>query len=255
MDLGVTGSKIKGSVGASGVRNSSISRTKAKTKTTTTLNPRRSSPLKSRQESNKVKSKANKDTTGTKDGSKEKKVAETLQEQASKLLMAECDPTSSGSINVRFNHYNKPFPVYNGILKWVDVDEEYAISFVYKGAYRREIYLTSDDNVYEHRKLLKRDEKGDFFFIPQSSLMGESPPYKLELEEDAEAGIGVEGLTLREGPISFHKDDDKKSGNRQTELLTQDLKNMHAKGGAKALASEEAKLAIEARDVEEILFS
>ncbi len=42
---------------------------------------------------------------------------------------------------MRFNHYNKPFPVKNLMLRWEDIDEEYSFSFVYKGRnYRREIF-------------------------------------------------------------------------------------------------------------------
>ena len=30
---------------------------------------------------------------------------------------------STGSIRIKFNHYNKSFPIYNGVLKWCDVDK------------------------------------------------------------------------------------------------------------------------------------
>ncbi|KAJ1410904.1 hypothetical protein B484DRAFT_402805 [Ochromonadaceae sp. CCMP2298] len=47
---------------------------------------------------------------------------------------------SEGSVRVRFNHYNKSFPLHNSVLRWSDVDEEYCFSFVYRGDFKR--YLT-----------------------------------------------------------------------------------------------------------------
>ena len=180
---------------------------------------------------------------------------QTLSEKAQEYLsLPPSDTLGNGSINVRFNHYNKPFPVYNSVLKWADIDEEYACSFVYKGKYRRDIYLDSPDKVHANRTLLTRDVAGDYFFVDASIVAATEPlPYKLELEEDPEAGVGAEGLRLREGPINFTSGaGELRSGNRQVDLITQDLKDLHVKG---ELQSEEAKMAMEARDVEDILFS
>ena len=49
--------------------------------------------------------------------------------------------TESGHVVIVFNHYQKQFPIHNTVLKWADVDEEYSLSFVYKGNYKRELQL------------------------------------------------------------------------------------------------------------------
>lgn len=62
------------------------------------------------------------------------------------LVPAQTDPAPSdaitpadatGEVVVRYNHYNKSFPIVAGVLKWEDVDEEYALSFVFKGNFQR----------------------------------------------------------------------------------------------------------------------
>ena len=35
-------------------------------------------------------------------------------------------------IKLRYNHYNQSFPCTDGVLKWEDVDDAYAISFVFQ---------------------------------------------------------------------------------------------------------------------------
>jgi hypothetical protein len=93
-----------------------------------------------------------------------------LSARAIRLL---AEPSSSsentGKVPVKFNHYNKRFPIHNGVLKWKDIDEEYAFSFVYKGNYSRRLFLipealrspykaTTDDLIE-----VERDENGEYF--------------------------------------------------------------------------------------------
>jgi hypothetical protein len=65
-----------------------------------------------------------------------------LEELAEKRLrlpagvVGEC-----GTVKVRFNHYNKSFPIFNGVLKFADIDEEYCLSFAYKGNFLRTLVL------------------------------------------------------------------------------------------------------------------
>lgn len=42
-------------------------------------------------------------------------------------------PANNGKVKVRYNHYNRDFDVVGGKLNWEHVDDEYAISFVFKG--------------------------------------------------------------------------------------------------------------------------
>ena len=83
---------------------------------------------------------------------------------------------------MRFNHYNKPFPVKNLVLQWSHIDEEYSFSFVYKGRnYRREIFeylapigvedasaatataTATATGVQKWGAKMGRDEQGDYF--------------------------------------------------------------------------------------------
>lgn len=45
------------------------------------------------------------------------------------------DARGTGEVVVRYNHYAKAFPVVAGVLDWREVDAEYALSFVFKGAF------------------------------------------------------------------------------------------------------------------------
>ena len=41
-----------------------------------------------------------------------------------------------GSVRARCNHYNQQFKPVAGALQWSDVDEDYCISYVFKGTFR-----------------------------------------------------------------------------------------------------------------------
>ncbi|KAJ1623213.1 hypothetical protein T492DRAFT_1056657 [Pavlovales sp. CCMP2436] len=49
----------------------------------------------------------------------------------------------TGEVMVRYNHYKKTFPITEGVLDWNAVDDEYALSFVFKGAFGRAMVDTS----------------------------------------------------------------------------------------------------------------
>ena len=72
-----------------------------------------------------------------------------------------------GAATVKFNHYVKSFPIYNGVLKWEDVDEEYSFSFVYNGPYTRNIFELLPVDPMTNKALggpkVMRDDEGDFF--------------------------------------------------------------------------------------------
>jgi hypothetical protein len=48
-------------------------------------------------------------------------------------------PAQTGEVMVRYNHYKKTFKIAEGVLDWNDVNEEYALSFVFKGAFGRTV--------------------------------------------------------------------------------------------------------------------
>jgi hypothetical protein len=175
-------------------------------------------------------------------------------QEAERLLRELPDPTPGkcGLAKVKFNHYNKSFPLHNGVMKWSDIDNEYCLSFVYRGNFRRDLI----PKLLEPRPDVKvrRDNFG-VYFLEMSTFT----EYTLEVEEDPLAGIGAEGLRIREGPIirelhSSHSPRAKsslKSGN----VAVQDITNTLLGMDASQLHSEEAKMLREQRDIEDVLFS
>lgn len=77
------------------------------------------------------------------------------------------------SVIVRYNHYKKPFPITDGVLRWVDVDEEYALSFVFKGNFGKTLLDEAGAPLPQH---------GDTW----SGLAPEAV-YVLQITEDAQA--------------------------------------------------------------------
>ena len=57
--------------------------------------------------------------------------------------------------------------IYNGVLKWEDVDEEYSFSFVYNGPYTRNIFELLPVDPLTNQALggpkVMRDDEGDYF--------------------------------------------------------------------------------------------
>lgn len=179
-----------------------------------------------------------------------------IREIAIELLSREADSTSSGEAIIRWNHYKKPFPVKNGVIKFEDIDAQYCFSFVYRGQYKRMLKLENGTDFDNTNPNLICDVGMDYFIDANPNCS-----YKLFIEEDPIAGIGLgdEGLTLRSGPIKWnHYSVDVDSlpqsinkKNRQVSLITKELLNMKVDD----LHSADAKALKEARDIEDILFS
>lgn len=182
---------------------------------------------------------------------------ETLSAKAQRLLASPVQATeeycgSTGSVPIKFNHYNKLFPIHNGVLKWKDVDDEYCFSYVYKGNYSREISFIPSGMRNPYKATLddliglQKDENSEYFLG-----LVTSGAYVVNVVEDAAAGVGIEGITLRSGPLVLSGSEDVKSGNLQVKLLTSELKSLDPA----LLQTAEAKDLIEKRDLEDILFS
>ena len=176
-----------------------------------------------------------------------------IKEKALELLSK--DNGTIGSIRIKFNHYNKSFPIYNTVLKWQDVDEEYSFSFVYKGLYTRDLIFNVEEksgiSLEEYKRnennLVLKDDIGEYFINLEDGKQYYA--YIIESEE----GIGAEGLRISNEPLKAIRDitTSIKSGNTQVNLITNELKSMNVKD----LNNEEARKLKEARDVEDILFS
>ena len=107
---------------------------------------------------------------------------------------------TNGKVVVRYNHYNKDFAVVDGKLNWEHVDDEYAISFVFKGEWTchlscgDEKYMPDDGKL--HKEMRKdpdgfdpeeEEEKVCGFFSGLSVVDADGKPkeYRLEVQEDA----------------------------------------------------------------------
>ena len=180
----------------------------------------------------------------------------TITEEAEKLLSEEENKelNGTGHVKVRFNHYNKAFPIHNGVLQWTHVDEEYCISFVFKGNYTRELkqeLSVEGRNIEVSESNAKRDESGKYF-LGLTANATDPITYRLMIEEDPEAGVGAEGLRIRAGPLSFEKEEKCiQSGNNAVNDITQSLLSMKTSD----LHSQEANDLRERRDLEDILYS
>ena len=274
MDLGISGKKLEGrqKIKTSSNNNNITTR---RTNSKPFLSNSRVSTFNSNNNKKACqKSKSKVKTIAAKQEKKKKeeetKILKTKHEEMNEILSKDSDPSISGTVKIRFNHYNKSFQVKNGIVKWKDIDDEYAISFVYHGEYTREIYYYPsnllEEKTYDNRIYCERDEKSEFFYIAAeddttttTTTTNSSREYQLYLEEDSEAGVGIEGLTNRHGSGKLDLTSNNHnananaitSGNTQTEILTKQLKQMNIKD----LSSQEAKDMIERRDLEDILYS
>lgn len=138
------------------------------------------------------------------------------------------------------------FPIHNRVLRWKDIDDEYCISFVYRGDYGRSLYRGG--GATDMREYVVRDETASYFLDIDPAEV-----YWIEIAEDPVAGVGVEGLTLREGPVKTDMESGSKltSGNRAFRDISAQLRSINTS----ELNSEEARDLRERRDIEDVLFS
>ncbi|RYH13027.1 hypothetical protein EON65_36665 [archaeon] len=177
---------------------------------------------------------------------------------------------SCGKVKVRYNHYQKLFPVHNGVVKWSDIDLEYAFSFVFRGQYTRDLMFVhgnpTNPKLYTIINSSVATAEGDP--TPKNAIKDASEKYFLQIMtadeflvmvlEDPKQGVGLDGLTLHHRPL-YASELQKPNmtsypGNVTTKavaLLTEELKGM----AADQLGSEAARDLIERRDIEDILFA
>jgi len=101
--------------------------------------------------------------------------------------------------------------------------------------------------------VIERDDLGIYFVGMFVEPTGGEFSYKLEIEEDAEAGIGAEGLTIREGALkgSLTKAGGVKETNTASKEITKELLGMKVS----ELHTMEAIHMREQRDLEDVLFN
>jgi hypothetical protein len=144
-------------------------------------------------------------------------------------------------VMVKYNHYKEKFLVTDGVLKEEDIDEQYCLSFVFKGNYALQIREEKDP---ERRYLPKQPDGIKKAWIG----VEEGKVYVLEVDEDAE----IEAERKKNAkPIEFFKPDKLKENGRINGITAQlkgmSLNELKEKG-------DKYKELIEARDLEDILY-
>ena len=120
---------------------------------------------------------------------------------------------TKSDIIVTYSHYKTAFPTRNGVVRWPSIDEEYAISFIFKGDFAKRVRayppgVTTANSEKAPLLVLARGKKGvDDFGDADAALdedywlgseEGFDGKYVLEVDEDVAAGLGVE---TRDGPL------------------------------------------------------
>lgn len=181
----------------------------------------------------------------------------TLHEKALWLLSQKAYPERSGEVVVRYSHYRAKFRVHNGVLKWQDIDEEYAISFVFKGNFGRhlcqESYQPPDSDGKKPPPIqVISDEPNLHFFVLVAPPEEPVAEFYLSLTEDPIAGVGVEGLRRAE-PRFAAEPLQHFGGSRAVEEMTSRLRELSKRAGG--LRTQEAQDLIARRDLEDVLYS
>ena len=94
-------------------------------------------------------------------------------------------PCEDGTSIVKYSIYKEAFRIEKGVMKWEDIDEQFAISFVFRGAFYKALVRAKD----EGGGTIEPDESGARFVgVPVGAT------FDLLVEEDEEHGVGIEGM-------------------------------------------------------------
>mmetsp|Transcript_29465 Transcript_29465/g.50891 ORF Transcript_29465/g.50891 Transcript_29465/m.50891 type:complete len:285 (+) Transcript_29465:174-1028(+) len=175
------------------------------------------------------------------------------------LASAEYPPTNKqepifadAHVTVKYSHYNKKFFAPNGKLPWASIDEEYCISFVFKGDFKvtlvDDVLGTAAGALENGRGKLSKDSDGCFHGVEDTHR------YLLSVDEDP-------NFVTESKPISFAKTKQdvvlqSMRGNqpsKRIDEMTAQLKNLTA--GQRANQTDEYKQLIEERDIEDCLYN
>lgn len=140
-----------------------------------------------------------------------------------------------GNVIIKYNHYNSSFSISDGQLLKTDIDEKYAISFVFLGDFKLHLKAKEKTCVEEtNDRFLNLIDKETYF---------------LEIEEDGTAEAKRERKIYKAEPIPSICI---KKERKNVELLTDELKNMDIEKIKDR--DEDYKKLVEARDLEDILY-
>ena len=143
------------------------------------------------------------------------------------------------SVRVRYNHYNQQFQLVDGTLQWSDVDEDYCISYVFKGTFRPRLLDAS-------RAYFERDAAGCF------ATLHDGGEYTLVVEEDEAAEAAATAANPRRA-AGVRAAEPVTGVNAASSRLTAELKTLSVE--ELAGQSDRYRALKEARDLEDVLYS
>ena len=179
-------------------------------------------------------------------------------------------PPQVGEVHIRYNHYCKPFEVVDGVLAWSKIDEDYCISFVFKGGFvphllpeqagsgRVPKLVDGAPAILPDGGALRREVDaegepcmvGTFSGVQLVDEAGAPRTYQLFVDEDAEAEEAARGGAP---PSGYRAAETAALGpNRASAALTAELKNLSV--DELRDGSDRYKALLEARDLEDCLY-
>lgn len=165
---------------------------------------------------------------------------------------------------MRFNHYKDSFPTLDGALKAADIAERYSFSFAYKGNYKLHLFRYADNTPVTHRRshgLVHLDDE----FLDCVDV----DEYRVEIEEDEDEVKREEAERAQRRPVEVismaqaaaqargdghgHHHGGVRGSSDAVDALTHELKQMSTDELREK--GDKYKQLLEARDLEDILFS
>jgi hypothetical protein len=143
---------------------------------------------------------------------------------------------------ITYSHYKTAFPTRNGVMTWADIDDQYSLSFVFKGDFTTT--LVAPDGTRH-----ARDAQGCFQNLLEGLI------YALEVEADPSIPLVSKPLKLVRkdgaGVVGTAASDNARRG--RVDDITEQLKSMTAEE-LRAQGADYKRL-LEERELEEMLAS
>ncbi len=160
---------------------------------------------------------------------------------------------------MRFNHYKEEFPTLDGELAAAGIAERWSFSFAYSGAYK--LHLTA---IASNARVEERSPAGVHLDTLFTNCV-DGAEYRVEIEEDdgAEAAAAaaaparkIELISMDAAAAAMRGGSDSAvgaKGKRGVDALTEELKKLSPE--ELRAGGDKYKALLEARDLEDILFS
>ena len=146
-----------------------------------------------------------------------------------------------GMVTVKYNHYKEKFPILDGILQEADIDEQYCLSFVFKGDY----HLHIRDEKDPEKRYQPKHPDGLKAWVDCE----DGKTYIIEVDEDP---VLEAERRKNSKPIQFYKPEENLKKNNRIDGITNQLKGMSLDELKEK--REKYKELLEARDLEDILY-